>query len=117
MSRIDQAETVRVDLGARSYDIVVGRGLIGRAGQFAAPLLSQKRVIIVTDDNVARHHLDALDQAFVQAGIATQRIVLPDELRGTALREVVTGVLHAPGTELHTKSLLASLPVALVHPA
>ena len=77
MSRIDEAETVRVELGARSYDIVVGRGLIGRAGQFAAPLLSQKRVIIITDDNVARHHLEALDQAFVQAGIATQRIVLP----------------------------------------
>jgi 3-dehydroquinate synthase len=77
MRAIDETETVRVELGARSYDILVGRGLIGRAGQFAAPLLSQKRVIIITDANVARHHLDSLDHAFRQTAIATESIVLP----------------------------------------
>ncbi|HWT99780.1 MAG TPA: 3-dehydroquinate synthase [Terriglobales bacterium] len=69
-------ETVRVELSERSYDIHVGSGLIGRAGEFTAPLLAQKRVVIVTDRHVARHHLDTVLASFKQAGIAADSVVL-----------------------------------------
>ena len=54
------ATTVDVGLGARSYDIVIGEGLIGSAGQEIAARLPGVRAAIVTDDNVAAAHLPAL---------------------------------------------------------
>jgi 3-dehydroquinate synthase len=53
-------ETVRVELGPRSYDIVVGDDVLATAGKIMAPVLRHPRVIVVTDDNVAPLHLHAL---------------------------------------------------------
>jgi len=53
-------ETVHVDLGARSYDVRIGAGLIGRAGAEIAPLLKRPRVAVLTDETVGALHLDAL---------------------------------------------------------
>jgi 3-dehydroquinate synthase len=69
--------TVRVDLGDRSYDIHVGRGLLERGGALAAPLLGEKRVFLVTDEVVAPLHAARLEAGFAAAGIAVNRIVLP----------------------------------------
>ena len=35
------SETVRVDLGARAYDVRIGPGLLARAGAEIAPLLDE----------------------------------------------------------------------------
>jgi len=52
---------VRVELGARSYDVVIGSGLLGRAGALLAPLLDAKRrVVVIADATVAGLHLDRL---------------------------------------------------------
>ena len=69
-------ERLRVDLGARGYDILVGRGLMAEAGSHLAPLLKQKRVIVVTDRNVARHHLKWLERSLHAAGIASTAVTL-----------------------------------------
>src|SRR5690606_25218181 len=45
--------TVRVGLGERSYDILIGTGLIAAAGAKIAALLPGIRAAIVTDENVA----------------------------------------------------------------
>ena len=45
---------VRVALDARSYDIVIGRGLIASLGQRVAALKPGAKAAIVTDANVAR---------------------------------------------------------------
>jgi 3-dehydroquinate synthase len=54
------ARTVRVGLGARSYDIVIGPGLIARAGALAAKAVPGAKGAIVTDETVAGLHLEAL---------------------------------------------------------
>lgn len=46
-------QTLRVELGDRSYDIVVGVGLLREAGVLMTPILRRKRVFIVTDETVA----------------------------------------------------------------
>jgi len=74
--RADPA-TVRVALGARSYDIVIGRGLIASLGARLAILRPGAKAAIVTDENVARHHLAAAEAALAEAGIAASRIVVP----------------------------------------
>jgi 3-dehydroquinate synthase len=73
----DTSTIVAVPLGARAYDIHVGRGLIARAGALMAPILSQKRVFIVTDSNVAPLYLAAVTQSLAQAGIHVDDAVVP----------------------------------------
>ena len=70
-------DTLRVELGPRSYDIVVGTGLLEDAGALIAPAIRQKRAIIVTDENVAQRHLPTLRAGLDKAQIAQQAIVLP----------------------------------------
>jgi 3-dehydroquinate synthase len=70
-------DIVPVPLGARSYDVRVGAGLIGRAGAEIAPLLRRPRVAIVTDETVAALHLPALAAALEAAGIAHTALALP----------------------------------------
>ena len=70
-------DVVRVELGARAYDVRIGPGLIGRAGAEVAPLLRRKRVAIVTDETVADRHLAALEAAFAAEGITSVSLALP----------------------------------------
>ena len=69
--------TVEVALGARSYDIVIGRGLIASLGARIAALRPGAKAAIVTDENVARHHLAAAEAALADAGIAASRVIVP----------------------------------------
>lgn len=71
------SETLRVDLGARSYDIRIGEGLVASAGEQIAPLLSRPKVVIVTDETVAGLHLADLERAFEGVGIASTFLTLP----------------------------------------
>lgn len=73
----DLTKTVRVNLDDRSYDILVGPGLISRAGELAAPLLRRRRVAIVTDAHVAQHHLDMLKASLDASGIRHDTVILP----------------------------------------
>jgi 3-dehydroquinate synthase len=73
--RTDPA-TVRVALGLRSYDIVIGRGLIASLGTRLAALRPGAKVAIVTDENVAGLHLAAAEAALAESGITTSRVII-----------------------------------------
>jgi 3-dehydroquinate synthase len=77
MSLQSPIERLRVALDARGYDILVGPGLIARAGSEILPLMRRKQAVIVTDEIVADHHLVALEASLSGAGIAHRTIVLP----------------------------------------
>ena len=70
-------ETVRVELGERSYDVRIGRGLLARAGAELVPLLARPRVAIVTDEIVAGLHLAALQDGLSAAEITSSALALP----------------------------------------
>jgi 3-dehydroquinate synthase len=69
--------TVNVALGARAYDIVIGRGLLASLGERIARLRPGCKVAIVTDETVARHHLAAAEASLASAGIATAAVKVP----------------------------------------
>ena len=71
------SEVVNVALGDRSYDIVIGRGQLATLGERIAKLRPNAKVAIVSDENVARHHLDAAVAAVSRAALQTSTIVLP----------------------------------------
>jgi 3-dehydroquinate synthase len=60
---------VPVDLGPRSYDILIGRDIVDSAGAEIAARLPGARVAIVTDETVARLHLGRLTASLSAAGI------------------------------------------------
>jgi 3-dehydroquinate synthase len=68
---------VRVDLAGRGYDIVIGRGLIGEAGERIRAILPRAKVAVVTDRHVAERHLPALAASLDAAGVAHSAIILP----------------------------------------
>jgi len=70
-------ERITVDLGPRSYEIVIGAGLINEAGRYLAPLMRAPRAMIVTDDVVAPLYGQRLESALAEASIACESIVVP----------------------------------------
>ena len=80
MSNGPATTKVTVDLGERSYDIVIGAGLIARAGDYLTQVTPARRVIIVTDENVALHWLETLEMALSEAKYQIlTRILKPGE--------------------------------------
>ncbi|MGO8189505.1 3-dehydroquinate synthase [Rhizobium leguminosarum] len=69
--------TVHVPLGERAYDILIGPGLIARAGAEIASRLKGRKAAVVTDENVAPLYLKALVGSLDEAGIASAEVVLP----------------------------------------
>ena len=69
-------DTVHVDLGARSYDVRIGQGLLARAGQEIVALAGRRRVAILTDETVASRHLPALQAALAAEGIEAPALAL-----------------------------------------
>lgn len=69
--------TVQVALGDRSYDIIIGAGLIEQAGEHLGALVRRPRVFIMTDDIVAQQHLPALQESLSTAGITVSAHTIP----------------------------------------
>ncbi len=89
-------ETVRVALGERGYDILIGAGLLQQAGSAIAGRLPGARAAIVTDDNVAARHLETLTSSLEAAGIGVSPLALPPGEKTKsfpALQQVVDHVL------------------------
>lgn len=61
-------QTIRIDLPAasRSYDIHVGAGLLDKAGELIAAACGVRRIVVVTDSNVAPLYLARTETALTQ---------------------------------------------------
>lgn len=67
--------TLNVDLGARSYPIYIGRGLLGRA-DLVTPFVKGRQVMIITNETIAPLYLEKTAQAF--AAYNCKQVILPD---------------------------------------
>ena len=77
MNSANIMHNVPVRLAERSYDISIGQNLIANAGSLIAPMLKRPYVVIVTDENVAKAHLENLKNSLANSGIETKSISLP----------------------------------------
>jgi 3-dehydroquinate synthase len=68
---------VDVALGARSYEIVIGRGTLPSLGTRMAALRPGAKAAVITDATVARHHLAAAEAALALGGIAATVVTVP----------------------------------------
>ena len=95
------AERVRVGLGERAYDIVVGKDVLSSAGREIGALTKSRRAFVVTDENVARRHLDALRHALREGGIECAVAILPpgEATKSFAMLEHLTSLMLDAGIE------------------
>jgi len=75
--RTNEPIVVPVALGARAYDIVIGRGLLASLGTRIKALRAGAKTAIVTDVNVAKQHLAAAEASLKAAGIESVPILVP----------------------------------------
>ena len=69
-------ERVRVELGPRSYDVLVGADLLREAGRHMAPLLPGRSAVVITDRVVAGLHLEATLTALGEAGFTCSELIV-----------------------------------------
>jgi 3-dehydroquinate synthase len=94
---------VRVELGARSYDILIGEGLLARAGEFIRPLVKpgRDRVFVVADATVTKLHLKSLAAGLSGAGLSFVETIVPsgEESKSFGQLDAVLGDLIEKGAE------------------
>jgi len=102
MSTLEQSiRTVEVGLGARSYEIRIAEGLLASAGTQIAPLARRGCIFIITDANVARHHLATLQAGLAGAGFEPRTFTLPagEASKSFSHLEALLGWLLEEGAE------------------
>lgn len=71
--------TLQVELGARSYPIYIGSGLLGKIGELSLThgISVQSPHLIVTDECVAPHYLQMVENFMAEAGYKTVSHLVP----------------------------------------
>ena len=69
--------SVRVALGERAYDVLIGPGLLDEVGRAVAAQGPKAKCIVVTDSNVAKLYLPALETSLKAEGRLAGSIVVP----------------------------------------
>lgn len=85
-------ERVHVDLGARSYPIIIGPGLLDKAGEIL-PEFRVRKAFVVTDTRVDKLHGSKLRNALSHAGVEASFAVIPPGERQKSLKRL--GILAA----------------------
>lgn len=104
-----ELKRVRVELGERSYDIVIGDGLLARAGEFLQGLGLGKRGVIITDTNVRQAYGATLKRALKRAGFEAKILAVPAGEESKSLRQANRLFGKLPALGLDRQSFVIAL--------
>ena len=107
MTHEDKA--VRVDLGDRSYDILIGSGLLARAGGEIALRLKGKRMAVITDEHVAALYLAPLTASLEAAGIAVYPLTLPAGEKTKSFEHLMVATDHILASKIERNDAVIAL--------
>jgi 3-dehydroquinate synthase len=102
-------ERVRVELGERSYDILIGKGVLSKAAEYLRPLKLGKRGVIITDANVEPLYAGALCDALGKGGFAAEVLSVPAGEASKSLRQANRLFEKLPSLGLDRHSFLIAL--------
>ena len=71
-------QSLKVDLGERSYPIYVGGAILEQAGELIRQAGLRGKVAVITNPTVAQLYLDSLNDALRQAGFEVLPVLVPD---------------------------------------
>ena len=70
-------QTVTVRAESRTYDVLIGRGLLDRAGEWALEVTGPCRAAVITDDIVEQFYAKRLEDSLRSAGFEPVLFVIP----------------------------------------
>jgi 3-dehydroquinate synthase len=100
---------VNVSLGKRSYNIFIGKGLIGQLGSECAKLKVGSRCAIISDRNVAPHYAKAVQSSLARAGFDSILITVPPGETAKSLKSVEFCYDRLAKHRLERKSFIVAL--------
>ena len=103
------AGIVRVDLGARAYEIRIGRGLLPEVGTWCRKAGLGASALVVTDANVARHHLAPVAESLAAASIRATAATIPPGESSKDLQHLAGLYVHAVEAGLDRASFVVAL--------
>ncbi|MDH6264934.1 3-dehydroquinate synthase [Rhizobium sp. SG_E_25_P2] len=106
---IEAASTVHVDLGERSYDILIGPGLIGNAGEAIASRLKGKRMAVITDEHVGAIYLGPLTESLAAQGISVHPLTLPAGEKTKSFAHLMTVTDHVLDAKIERNDAVIAL--------
>lgn len=71
-------EEIRVELGERSYSILIGPGLIAESGRLFEKYGVKGRILVVTNPTVAAWYLEPLLNSLRASGYQAEAVLIPD---------------------------------------
>jgi 3-dehydroquinate synthase len=72
----DSIQTVRVELGERSYDIELGAGNLLEVGRFVADRCDASHAVVITDEHVEKPHAMLAAESVAQTATAVDLVVI-----------------------------------------
>ena len=100
---------VRVDLGERSYDILIGSGLLSQAAEHLQSLKLGKHGVIITDTNVEPRYAGPLREALGKGGITVEVLSVPAGEGSKSLRQADRIFEKLPSLGLDRQSFVIAL--------
>lgn len=67
---------LRVNIPGREYDIIIGKGLLERAGELVSEVAECKKIAVVTDSNVGPLYSKKLEKSLCESGFETKVITV-----------------------------------------
>ena len=80
-------QRLNIDLGERSYDILLGSGLLDRMGELLSQVLQPSRIILVTHPSLFRLYGDKVLAGLKKQGWATDIIEVPEGETSKSLQQ------------------------------
>ena len=93
--------SIRVEIGEQSYDVIVGRKLLAGSGTLIAQRMKGPACAIVTDENVAAHFGQFVAESVRAAGFQPTLVTVPagEESKTLGQAESICGQLIAAGLD------------------
>jgi 3-dehydroquinate synthase len=102
-------KTVRVDLGDRSYDILIGPGLIAAAAAEIAGRLKGRRMAVITDENIAPLYLEPLMTSLKAKDIDAVSLILPAGEKTKSFEHLIPTVEAILGARIERNDAVIAL--------
>ena len=80
-------QRLNIDLGERSYDILLGSGLLDRVGELLSQVIQPSRIILVTHPSLFRLYGEKVLAGFKKQGWATDIIEVPEGETSKSLQQ------------------------------
>lgn len=94
---------------SKPYDVLIGEGLLDKAGELTAKAIGPRKCLIVTDDTVDELYADRVQISFTYAGFTVSRFSFPAGEASKNL-ETLSDILNAMGEiELSRSDLAVAL--------